>query len=249
VSNIFYRATLTLERVEPTTTQYGNPSENGTEIAQIAVTGDTPADAMYQIHNHAETLHQWHDEPQPIIDEAFNLPADHPLAKAFADMIIGTPANFKPQGFLHPPAAEQPAEPATDDSAPDVRCTICGRIALCFDGDWVHESGPAADRHEAAPPETDGTCTYCGEPADPDHHTSCAVNRFAAPAKAAQTPEAENRCAHCGEAIALVGGTWYHDMPGHRRTKGHDATPANLTAPHGWHDETTGLVSGGLITD
>lgn len=56
----------------------------------------------------------------------------------------------------------------------------------------------------------------------------------------------ENRCAHCGGVIHLTGENFWRHNGGN---KGHIAEPANLTSQTGWRDETTGLVSGGLVTD
>lgn len=68
----FYRATLTLERVEPYINKCDNTDEHAIEIAGIIVTGDTPADAMHQITEHAEKLYDWHDDrtDRALLDEA-----------------------------------------------------------------------------------------------------------------------------------------------------------------------------------
>lgn len=81
----FFRATLRLERVEP----YADGDdvlERTAEMAYINVTGDTPADAMYQVTSHADALHEWHDEPAPapVLDEAFRMnTALSDIARAF----------------------------------------------------------------------------------------------------------------------------------------------------------------------
>lgn len=86
----FYRATLRLERVEPYTD--GNyPRERTAELAAHTTTGDTPADAMHQLCDHADSLRNWHieladNEPDADRAEVVNLPADHPLAQALSNL-------------------------------------------------------------------------------------------------------------------------------------------------------------------
>lgn len=76
-------------------------------------------------------------------------------------------------------------------------------------------------------------CDYVPVDQPPDSTDDEAENNALLNAEADQrdqTPEAENRCAYCSEAIALVGGTWYHDEPPAGRVRGHEATPANLAS-------------------
>lgn len=92
----FYRAKLTLERVEPFTDKYDNLSERRTEIATVSVTGDTPGDAMTQIHDHAGTLYEWHDQPAPAVDEAFPALVLGDLPARIRSAFEGVRAEFSP---------------------------------------------------------------------------------------------------------------------------------------------------------
>ncbi|HZN76071.1 MAG TPA: hypothetical protein VFC00_30945 [Micromonosporaceae bacterium] len=102
------------------------PRERTTEIADMAVTGNTPEDAMCQISAHAESLYEWHqvqaerNEPAPpLTPEEVNAR----IGKAFAQLTAGARAYLIPK----PPAAEQPAEPATDEPG-----QVCGSGSPIF---------------------------------------------------------------------------------------------------------------------
>lgn len=108
VNDIHYRALIHLEKVAPYTDEDGLDRERTTELASICVTGDSPADAMHQITEHAEALYGWHDRPEPTLDEAADfinavLAGEAGLAEAqkAIDKVVGM-------------AAKQPAEPATE---------------------------------------------------------------------------------------------------------------------------------------
>lgn len=47
------------------------------------------------------------------------------------------------------------ADEDDDDEAPDVRCTVCGHIVLCTDGDWWHDKDAQDLDHDASPPGDD----------------------------------------------------------------------------------------------
>lgn len=146
----FYRAKLTLEHVEPHTDSNGYTRERATEIASVNVTGDTPGDAMVQIHDHAGTLHDWHDQPAPIVDEAFP-----PLTPEEANQRINaafSQLSKAAQGFLRKP----PNEPSRPDDPAELAAKVVDTTGLCMAPDPNNPGWfcPRTDLHE------DADCRY-----------------------------------------------------------------------------------------
>lgn len=94
----FYRAKLSLEEVEPYTDCNGYRREHTADLAELTVTGDTPGDAMTQIHDHAGTLYEWHDQPAPAVDEAFPALVLGDLPARIRSAFEGVRAEFSPAG-------------------------------------------------------------------------------------------------------------------------------------------------------
>ncbi|HZM83797.1 MAG TPA: hypothetical protein VFC19_49395 [Candidatus Limnocylindrales bacterium] len=164
----FYRAKLTLEEVEPWLD--GNyRREHTATSAEIVVTGDTPADAMYQIYDHARTIHQWRDAKLAAEIEAFP-----PLTPTDANARIGAAFAQLPktaQAWLLPKPTQPDAERERDliTAAPRptivVLCgstrlgdafrkanldeTLAGRIVLSIGCDMRTDADLFADRTEA----------------------------------------------------------------------------------------------------
>lgn len=163
---LFYRAKLTLEELERHTDSNGYPQVRGMEIAEINVTGDTPADTMVQLCAHADSLCDWHqdqadDRPSPEPVTCLHMDADHPLAKAFAGVgkaLFGPDARpVGPLQHIRVGAKDAPGERAAEanqDGAktkcsmaecpnPQAAWVVCGEHMLDIGRDICAEENPA----------------------------------------------------------------------------------------------------------
>lgn len=77
------------------------------------------------------------------LDEAVNLPADHPLAQAFAAALSALPGSEPEPDDLDRASTKLPAEAEN-------RCADCGDVIHLTDGTWRHLPGLRSP-HEATP--------------------------------------------------------------------------------------------------
>lgn len=158
----FFRAKLTLEELERHEDTYGNTRVRGIEIAEVNVTGDSPADAMEQIYDHAETLYGWH---RTKADDAATLDKK----------LFGPDAT--PLGPLRHIRVE-PAAEAAQDGKPETK-PVCG-VTDPYSGivctkhpdhmQWTDEVHDHVHPFKPMPASSVGSCAVCSRPQSHSNH-------------------------------------------------------------------------------